>query len=171
MSDAEGSGRDYSALVERIERAFADVPYPGDDRIIATPEHVAACEECGGLHEALAGRSWQELIDDEESFDHVSHAMSFYSAAGWQYYLPAYLIQTIKRGTPSSLYFRPDDDPELTEYHGRRVNRLTAEQRRAVLDYLLAAQADGRSNPYADERNREAVEHWAENCRKVAGRG
>lgn len=171
MSDAEGRGRDYSALVERIKRAFADVPYPGDERIIATPEHVAVCDECRGLHEALAGHSWQELIDDEESCAHVGHAMSFFSDAGWQYYLPAYLIQTIKRRTPDSLYFRPNEDPELTEYHERRINRLTAEQRRAVLDYLLAAQAEDRSSPYADERNREAVEHWEGNCRKVAGRG
>jgi len=171
MNDAGGRGRDYNALIERIGRAFADVPYPGDDRIISTPEHVAACDECGGLRKALAGRSWQELIDDETSYDHVSHAMSFFSDEGWQYYLPAYLIQTIRRGQLNSLYFRPVADPVLAEFHERRVNRLNAEQCRAVVEYLRAAQVEDRSSSYADERNGEAVGHWERNCRKVAGRG
>lgn len=171
MNEAEGRGRDYSALVERIERAFADVPYPGDDRVIATPEHVASCDECGRLQKALAGRRWQELIDDEEAYNHVGHAMSFFSPAGWQYYLPAYLIQTVRRGEPDSLYFRPTTDPELADHHERRTNLLTAEQCRAVLDYLLAARARELSAAYTDESDGGAVELWEENCRKAAGRG
>ncbi len=170
MCDEQESGEDYSALIDEIRRAFADVPYPGDDDIIATPAHVAACDECGGLRDALAGRTWPELIDDAGSSGHVGHAMSFFSPAGWQYYLPAYLIQSIKLGRFSSLYFRPRADPGLAEFWAERVSRLTADQCRAVVAFLLVVQKEDRSCRYEDEHNQEAVDHWKDNYRKAAAR-
>lgn len=53
-----------SILIERIKKAFADVPHPGDDGIIGTPEHVAVCDECSDLRQALVGRRWTDLVDD-----------------------------------------------------------------------------------------------------------
>jgi hypothetical protein len=168
MSNEEESREDYSPLVERIKQVFADVPYPGDDNIIGTPEHVAVCDECSGLHDALAGRRWPELIDDEEASGHVDHAMSFFSPAGWHYYLPAYLIQRVNRRQFSSRHFSPRTDPGLVEFWEERVSRLTGDQCRAVIAYLLFVLREDDSSRYARERNREAAEHWKENYRKIA---
>ena len=164
----EGEGReDNSALVERIKQVFADVPYPSDDNIIGTPEHVAVCDECSGLHRALAGRRWPELIEDEDASGHVGHAMSFFSAADGHYYLPAYLVQRINRKRFSSLHFSPRTDPELIEFWEDRVSRLTGDQCRAVIAYLLVVLREDASSRYARERDREAAEHWKENYRKI----
>ena len=170
MSNLKEGGEDYSALVERIRQVFAEVPYPGDDNIIGTPEHVAVCDECSGLHEVLVGRRWPGLVDDEEASGHVSHAMSFFSPAGWHYYLPAYLIQRINRRQFSSIHFCPTTDPELREYWEERVGRLTVDQCRVLIAYLLVVLKEDRSSRYARERNRETVEHWKENYRKATFR-
>src|SRR5215208_1868092 len=170
MSEEGESREDYSALVERIKQVFADVPYPGDDNIISTPEHVAVCDECSGLRDALVGRRWPELVDDDDASGYVSHAMSFFSPAGWHYYLPAYLIQRINRRRFSSLLLRPTTNPGLTEFWEERVTRLTGDQCRAVIAYLLVVLQEDSSSRYARERNREAAEHWRENYRKIASR-
>ena len=149
---------------------FADVPHPGDDGIIGTPEHVEVCGECGDLRAALGGRRWRELADDESSSAYVSQAISFYTAGGWQYYLPAYLIQSIRRGRFSSLYFRPTSDPGLVEYQEERVGRLTPDQCRVVIAYLLVVLKEDRSCQYEVERHAEAVRYWKENYRMAAAR-
>lgn len=177
MTKKSGSEEDYSILIERIKQVFADVPYPGDDKIIATPEHIAECDECSGLHKALVGRKWTELIEDEGSSGHVSYAMSFFSSAGWQYYLPAYLIQSIMLGRFSSLYFQPDKDPELVEYRAElaeyraeRVNRLTGDQCKILIAYLLVVLKEDCYSQYEYEDNKEAVEYWKENYQRIVAR-
>src|SRR5262245_41068052 len=126
-----------STLIERIREVFADVPYPGDDKIIGSAEHISACGECGGLQKALSGRKWAELINDAESSGYVSQGMSFFSAAAWQYYVPAYLIQSIKLRRFSSLYFQAGTDTRLADFWQERVNRLTPGQCRVIVAYLL----------------------------------
>ncbi len=170
MTKKSGSEEDYSILIERIKQVFADVPYPGDDKIIATPEHIAECDECSGLHKALVGRKWTELIEDEGSSGHVSHAMSFFSSAGWQYYLPAYLIQSIILRDFSSLYFQPNKDPELVEYQVERVNRLTGDQCKILIAYLLVVLKENSYSQHDYEDNKEAVEYWKENYQRIVAR-
>ena len=167
MSTERTDRETYDILIEQIERAFADVRYPGDDNIIATPEHIAVCEECGDLHKALVGRRRAELLADDESRGHVGHAMSFFSPAGWQYYLPAYLIQSIRFRRLDSLHFLPSDDQVVAEFERERVNRLTVEQCQAVIAYLLAVQQGGHFGIYADEQNQRALDHWRENYRRL----
>ena len=167
MADGHVGAEDYSPLVERIRQVFAEVPYPGDDDIISTPEHRAVCDECSGLHESLAGRGWTELVEDDASGGEVGHAMSFYTPAGWQYYLPAYLIQHLQRRRFTSLDLRPTRNPELVAHQEERHRRLTAGQCRVVIAYLLIVHKEERSCRYEVERNREAVEHWKEVYRKA----
>jgi hypothetical protein len=167
MTKELGSEADYSLLIERIKQVFANVPYPGDDNIISTPEHVAVCGECNGLYKALVGRQWTELIDDNDSSGHVSHAMSFFSSAGWQYYLPAYLIQSIMLRRFSSLYFQPRSDPELDEYWAGRISQLTGDQCRVLIAYLLVVLKEDSYSQYMYEKNKEAVEHWKEIYQKI----
>ena len=170
MTNRPKSEADYLVLIERVKQVFADVPYPGDDNIISTPEHVAECDECGGLHKALVGWRWAELIEDESVSGHVSHAMSFFSPAGWQYYLPAYLIQNIREHQFSSLYFQPSTEPEIRDYHAERINRLTVNQCKVIIAYLLVVLEEDSDSEYMYERNKAAVEHWQDNYRRIIAR-
>ena len=158
---------EYLSLIERIEDVFGDVPYPGDDDLISTPDHVKACEECGGLHKSLAGKTWREVCDNHELAGELSHAMSFFSAAGWQYYLPAYLIQRVRHRAFSSSDFAPDNDPQLVEYWNRRIERLTVAQCGCVVAYLLIVRQENHGNSYEMESDKEAVEYWKENYQKL----
>ena len=170
MPNAHESGEDYSPLIERIKEVFAGVPYPGDDNIISTPEHVAVCDECHGLYTSLVGRRWPELLEDESLSGEVSHAMSFFSPAGWHYYLPVYLIQSIEGQVFSSIYFRLKSDPKLIEFWEERISRMTADQCRVVIAYLLVVYKEDRSSHYSVEQNKAAVEHWKENYQKALSR-
>jgi endo-alpha-1,4-polygalactosaminidase (GH114 family) len=107
-------------------------------------------------------------MDDAESSGYVSHAMSFFSGAAWQYYLPAYLIQSIKLGRFSSLYFRESTKPELSNFQKERIKRLTADQCKVVVAYLLVVQHEDCSCEYDKERNKEAVDFWKQNYRRAA---
>ena len=96
--------------------------------------------------------------------------MCFFSPDGWQYYLPAYLIQRINLRIFSSLYFQPDDDPELEEYEAERINRLTDEQHKVLIAYLMVVLKEDSDSEYMYERNKEAVDYWKDNRKKTAAR-
>jgi Family of unknown function (DUF6714) len=170
MSDEQKIDNACSTLIERIREVFADVSYPGDDKIISSSEHVLVCGECGVIQKALVGRKWPELIDDVESSGYVSQGMSFFSAAAWQYYLPAYLIQSIKLRRFSSLCFQASTKTSLAELQQERANRLTPDQCRVVVAYLLIVQQLDCLCRYCTERNREAVDYWKNIYRRAASR-
>ena len=151
---------DYTPLVERVKQVFADVPYPGDDSIIGTPEHVKICGECSGLRDGLAGRTWQEVADDDDPHSPLFHAMNFFNPAGFQYYLPAFLLQSVGHGWFSSEYFRPSRDPEFADHLGEKAGRLTSAQCGVVVAYLLITLKERRARGDLGERDIEAVEHW-----------
>jgi hypothetical protein len=44
-------------VLERLERAFAEVPYPGDDKIA---KHD--CEECEEIRALFAGKHWRDYL-------------------------------------------------------------------------------------------------------------
>lgn len=83
-----------------------------------------------------------------DSSGHVGYAMSFFSCAGWQYYLPAYLIQRIKLGQFSSLYLRPTRKPKVLDFWAERVNRLTADQCQVLVEYLLVVLKEDSDGSY-----------------------
>ena len=80
-------------LVEKIEVAFADVVYPGDDCLTDS-----FGEEAEALEVEFRGKtSWKELAPDflNKAPGGWGSALSFFSAAALQFYLPAYLIADI----------------------------------------------------------------------------
>ena len=152
-------------MINRVRDVFAEVPYPGDDNLLGAPEHVQSCGECSGLHKALVGRTWRDLAENDSSSGYVSHAMSFFSPEAWHYYLPAYLIQNLKRGVFSCLYFRPIG---AREYLEDRIKYLTREQCRVVIAFLLLAVGQDPSGQQQVDRNAEAVEYWKKMCQKLS---
>jgi hypothetical protein len=80
-------------LVEKIEVAFADVLYPGDDCLTDS-----FGEEAEALEVEFRGKTnWKELDPGflNQAPDGWGSALSFFSAAALQFYLPAYLIADI----------------------------------------------------------------------------
>ncbi len=159
---------DGQLLINRIKEAFADVPYPGDESIISTPDHILICEECRGLYKIFKGVRRGDTLEGEEWFDHLGYGMSFFSSSGWQYFLPAYLIQSIRHDDLSSLYFSIDSDGELTEYWENRAGQLSKEQCEVLVDYLSTVVELNRDYPYSLERDVAALEQWKERYQAIA---
>jgi hypothetical protein len=83
------------SLVAKVARAFADVPYPGDDDLTGSTYG----EEPAALVEAFKGKNeWRELDARflDQAPDGWASALSFFSANALHFYLPAYLIADLK---------------------------------------------------------------------------
>ena len=158
---------DYSRLIDRIKQVFDSVQSPGDENILGAPEHVQSCGECSLLQTALVGRKWQDLADDESSSGYVSHAMSFFSPSGWHYYLPAYLIQTVKGRTFTSMYFQTRIGTIGREMLEKRMKLLTRDQCRVIIAYLLIVLRENRSTQSEVDSNVEAVTYWKQMCQEL----
>ena len=161
--DYEGGNQ---TLISRIKEAFADVPYPGDENILSTPDHILICEECHDLYEIFKGIGRGETLEGKEWFNNLGYAITFFSAAGWQYFLPAYLIQSISHNKLGSLHFYIDSDPELVEYWEDRISQLNQEQFKVLVDYLSAVVE--LNDPFTLDRDVAALEQWKERYQAVA---
>lgn len=82
-------------LIGKIEQAFADVGYPGDDDLTDSTYG----EEPAALVEDFTGRtSWQDIDVAflNQAPDGWGSALAFFSARALRFYLPAYLIADIR---------------------------------------------------------------------------
>ncbi len=85
---------DTDSLIGRIRAAFAAAAYPGDD---ALTDSIG--EEADALVEDFRGRTQWTTLDTaflNQAPDGWGSALSFFSAAALQFYLPAYLIADIE---------------------------------------------------------------------------
>lgn len=83
------------ALIAKIEQAFADVVYPGDDNLTDSTygeEPVALIEDFRGKQDWCA----LDSIFLNQAPDGWGTAISFFSGAALRFYLPAYLIADIR---------------------------------------------------------------------------
>ena len=82
-------------LIEKIERAFADVKYPGDDDL--TDSTVG--EEPAALKEEFRGKTDRSKLDANflnYAPDGWGSALSFFSGNALRFYLPIYLVADIR---------------------------------------------------------------------------
>jgi hypothetical protein len=78
-------------VIEHIRTAFADGEYPGDSWLQGSSEGCEPAEEVG----PFVGRTrWQEL--DPSVLDGHYSALSFFSEAGFRFFLPAFLIADLR---------------------------------------------------------------------------
>src|SRR5258706_12502111 len=70
-------------VARQIAKAFADAPYPGDDDI-----------GWDGIEDTLRGKHWRELPLDVIFRERGE--LSFLSAAGFRFYLPAFMLGVLK---------------------------------------------------------------------------
>lgn len=77
-------------LRSMIVHAFADVRYPGDDHIVADPDH---CPECEDVAAAFRGRHWKELTP--ALIFERKDALPLLRPEAFRYFLPAYLLACV----------------------------------------------------------------------------
>lgn len=94
---------DPEQLIVRIEQAFADVPYPGDDDLTDS----SYGDEPEALRRSFSGRTDWRASDAaflNRALDGRGGALAFFSSRAFRFYLPAYLVADL-RGQLD------DDDP------------------------------------------------------------
>src|SRR5829696_426301 len=82
---------DKETVIEKIQRAFAENDYPGGRFLQGSFEGCEPYDEVGPFEKV---EDWRNL---EASFlDGHATALSFFSEAGFRYFLPAYLIADLR---------------------------------------------------------------------------
>ena len=79
------------AVIKRIYAAFRDNEYPGDQYLQGSVEGCEPFEEVGPFQGRV---DWQSI--EPEFLDARADALSFFSEAGFRFFLPAFLIADVK---------------------------------------------------------------------------
>lgn len=126
-----------------IEKAFADVPYPGDDRIA----YSTTAFECPEINADFRGKHWKEVPREVLQYHHDD--LPLFSSAGCQYYLPAYLFAALDDFWDLrefvSIHLTPEDTHEAMQSFHERFDGLTPAQKRCIkafFEYLQDEESD-----------------------------
>lgn len=138
--------------VQEIEAAFSGLSPPGDEELLH-PQ----CMDDGDIVDFYGAPDVAGLADD--FFVRNYAAPSFFSAAAFQYYMPAFMIWSLNHSdspeyAPESTIraFNPtNDDPKLYEFQISKFVLFNERQRAAVVRFLQAFAADPDLGPIADE--------------------
>lgn len=87
MSDFERAKN----LITRIEEAFEDVSYPGDDNIVAN----TIDPEGQWIKNDLQETHWKDLLQDRDKLFRHYPSILFFTPLAFKFFLPAYLIMAI----------------------------------------------------------------------------
>lgn len=144
-------------MAREVEEAFADVPYPGDDKLITEPDVYPGIF----VLPTFRGKHWREITPAmvrQHEFE-----LSCLSPEAFRFYLPCFLIPILL------------DDPALDHlwlctfcnlapgyrqphFLNELVNLLDARQKAVILRYVELYVRTEVSSP--DPRNQEALAFW-----------
>lgn len=161
-------------MIARIDDAFADVSYPGDDDLIARPTYG---DEPEAVERNFLGRTnWRSLDGAflNQAVDGCGGALSFFSNRAFRFYLPAYLVADIRGqldyDDPASrlcTFLTPQSGGvrlanvwgggTMGEHSKTAFGLLTREQRACVVDYLWWKLGTGDVDTLIIE---QALEHY-----------
>jgi hypothetical protein len=97
---------DRQSVIELIFAAFGSTPYPGDDYLQGSAEGCEPFDEVGPFQ---GRQDWRSL---EAAFlDAQYSALSFFSEAGFRFFLPAFLVADLRGELETA-------DPEFHLTHG-----------------------------------------------------
>jgi hypothetical protein len=82
---------DPSMLCLHINEGFGEMPYPGDEHVVR--DNSGFHLECEKIKSALKGQHWRDVSFD--TLNHLRSALSFLSAEGYRFYLPAFMVISI----------------------------------------------------------------------------
>jgi hypothetical protein len=128
------------SVQESIESAFADVPYPGDDRIADHKD----CPECDDVREHFRGTTWRDhTVAELQQYQSV---LPLFTPAALQYFLPAYMLVSLSAWQEADMIpfsilcmcLPPpsDTDAGLRQHTCERFSVFTRPQRAAIAAYL-----------------------------------
>jgi hypothetical protein len=125
---------------ESIEAAFAEVLYPGDDRIA---EHKD-CPECDDVREHFCGATWRgHTVAELQQYQSV---LPLFTPEALQYFLPAFMLVSLGAwreadDIPFSILYMclpsdPSEEAGLQQHRRERFEIFTSRQREAIAAYL-----------------------------------
>jgi hypothetical protein len=131
------------ALKETIEKAFADVPYPGDGNITRCPYN---CAECRRIAAFFKGKQWTGHVAEELRPYHV--ALSLFTPEAFHYFLPAFMLVSLaayEKGDviPDAVRFHFEYSQEMQSHFAVRMSKFSTDQRHAIIDYLVEMERKG----------------------------
>jgi hypothetical protein len=165
-------------LAELIERAFADVPYPGDDGI-AHNQHYGDGEEVAA---AFKGQHWRTV--PVEVLGRQAESGSFFTPEACRFFLPAYMLAEIRKGPPErasrwlmgrimyaldGMLYPPRGGGVPSDEFRQRMDPLTPQQKEAVRRFLYwlnrkwtgsAAPSSRTENGQLSEVDRALRDYW-----------
>jgi len=158
------AGERAAALAREIEAAFAEVRYPGDDRLVydSTGKHL----ECAEVAAALRGRHWRELSVEELSYSPSN--LHFMTPDAIHYYLPAYLKASVlsyheAAAVPETLLFilKSPQEADADGRQGSFADRLTRGQKTVVRSFLeFLRDEHGADFPWEEVSPSTVLEAW-----------
>lgn len=135
--------------LKAIEDAFGRLPIPKTDEVVGAARNNLDATE---LATAFGGKHWRELQIPELFFHR--EALSILGPAGFRFYLPAYMVASLKltehradvcEYTLLSLrppYTSSGPDESLRHFTATRIAALDEPQKEAVRAFLRALRAD-----------------------------
>jgi hypothetical protein len=127
---------DPEVVISRIREAFAATEQPPHDTLINNH-----CCECADVSAAFAGKRWTDVTLDDVM---RGREIALLTAAAWRYYLPAFLIWTIREPKTvdvlqDNLEFQlapPVAGHGVPEWFEQRAPGFSAPQRDAIAAFL-----------------------------------
>jgi hypothetical protein len=131
------------SLKKTIEEAFASVPYPGDNNITRCPYN---CSECRRIAEFFKGKPNSGYAAEELRQYHV--ALSLFTPEALHFFLPGFMLASMdsyEKGDviPDAIRFHFEYSHEIQGHFAVRMSKLTAQQRHAIIDYLVLMESRG----------------------------
>jgi hypothetical protein len=147
-------------LAHQVELAFANVPYPGDDKIVAHPNTSISSH----LPALLAGKHWKELSLEVIIQENLS--LPLLTPEGFRFYLPAFLRASLLFPDqvdilPSNIFSSltpPDGEGIQEQAFFSRMNGFTQQQIEAIRAFVKMYVSIESS--YPDSRRGKAISFW-----------
>jgi hypothetical protein len=92
-------GGDETALEELIAQQFGNISFPdGEDQLLScSAEHLSRCPECQEALAFFGGRTWKQLVQEEQYLPVGFADLSLLTQQARLYFLPAYLIAALQQ--------------------------------------------------------------------------
>jgi hypothetical protein len=131
------------ALKEKIEAAFAGVPYPGDENITRCPYR---CSECTKVALFFKGRTQSDHTLEELRAQHT--ALALFTPEAFHYFLPAFMLVSLEKYEkgdliPDAIRFHFEYTLEAKGHFVIRMSKFTRAQRDAIIEYLVHMERKG----------------------------
>jgi hypothetical protein len=127
------------SIAEKIISAFSSTPYPGDNNFCGS----RMGEEPAEYTIMFRGCHWQTLDTFFLSRNHS--ALSFFTDAGFHYFLPAYMLAQLRDEADDicfRLYYGLTDNTDLDEDSLKLFSTFTKQERAAVYDFLCHVKSE-----------------------------